>query len=78
MFWKYKLFSVVVHKYVVLKVHLDPQDSLQHFYNYEIRILLEKLAYKHVSHVMFQNKQLPVVVHEYVVLEVHLGPWDKL
>ena len=50
MFSKYKLFPVVVHEYVVLEVHLDPQDSLQHFYNYEIRILLEKLDYKHVSH----------------------------
>ena len=74
MFSKYKLFPVVVHEYVILEVDLDPQDGPQHFYNYEIRILLEKLAYKHVSHVMFQNKQLPVVVHEYVVLEVHLGP----
>ena len=45
MFSKYKLFPVVVHEYVVLEVDLDPQDN----YNYEIRILLEKLAYKHVS-----------------------------
>ena len=74
MFSKYKLFPVVVHDYVILEVDLDPKDGPQHFYNYEIRILLEKLDYKHVSHVMFQSKQLPVVVHEYVVLEVHLGP----
>ena len=56
MFSKYKLFPVVVHEYVVLEVDLDPQDGPQHFYNYEIRILLEKLDYKHVSHVMFQNR----------------------
>ena len=78
MFSKYKLFPVVVHEYVVLEVDLGPRDGLLHFYKYEIRILLENLAYKHVSHAMFQNKQLPVVVHENVVLKVHLGPRDKL
>ena len=48
MFSKFKLLPVVVLKYVVLEVDLDPQDGLQHFYNYEIRILLEKLANKHM------------------------------
>ena len=52
MFSKYKLFPVVVHEYVVLEVDLDPQDGLQHFFNYQIRVFLEKLAYKHVSHVV--------------------------
>lgn len=74
MFLKYKLLLVVVHEYVVIKIHLDSQDSLQHFINYKIRIFHDNLAYKHVSHMICQNKPLPVIVHENFVLVVHLGP----
>ena len=33
----------VVNEYVDLEVQHDLQDGLRHFYNYNIRILLEKL-----------------------------------
>ena len=35
----------VVEEYVILEVHLGSQDGLQNLYNYDIRILLEKVAY---------------------------------
>ena len=59
MFSKYKLFPVVVHEYVILEVDLDPQDGPQHFYKYEIRILLEKLTHKQVSHAVFRIRIRP-------------------
>ena len=36
---------VVVHGYVVLEIHLDPQDGLEHFCNYEIRTSLSGLVF---------------------------------
>ena len=46
------LCAVVVHECAVLEVHVDAQDSQQCIYNYEICILLDKLVYKHLTHVM--------------------------
>ena len=44
-----ELFPVLVPGVAVLIVHLDPKHGLYHHCNLEIRIPLEKLAYKHVS-----------------------------
>ena len=50
MFEKNERLPVLVPGVVVFMVHLDPRHDLCHTCNLEIRILIEKLAYKHVSY----------------------------
>ena len=50
MFEKNELLPVLVHGVAVLMAHLDPRHVLCHTCNLEIRIPIEKLAYKHVSY----------------------------
>ena len=45
-----ELFPVLVPGVAVLIVHLDPQHGFCHPCDLEIRIPIEKLAYKHVSY----------------------------
>ena len=48
--WKNELLPVLVPGVAVLIVHLDPQHGFCHPCDLEIRIPIEKLAYKHVSY----------------------------
>ena len=59
--WKNEQLPVLVPGVAVLIVHLDPRHNLCHTCNLEIRILIEKLAYKHVSYVYLKkmNYSLP-------------------
>ena len=50
MFEKNERLPVLVPGVVVFMVHLDPRHDLCHTCNLEIRIPIEKLAYKHVSY----------------------------
>ena len=50
MFEKNELLPVLVPGVAILIVHLDPLDDLCHTYKLKIWILIEKLAYKHVSY----------------------------
>ena len=38
----------LINDHVDLYAHIDPQDGLERLRNYEIRIPIEKLSYKHV------------------------------
>ena len=59
----------------ILIVHLDPLDDLCHTCKLKIWILIEKLAYKHVSYsYLKKNELLPVLVPGVAVLIVHLDP----
>ena len=53
-FWKNEQLPVLVPGVSILIVHLDPLDDLCHTCNFEIRIPIEKLAYKHVSYASVQ------------------------
>ena len=48
--WKNEQLPVVVPLVAVLSVHLDPRHDICHIWKLEIQILIEKLAYKHVSY----------------------------
>ena len=48
--WKNELLPVLIPRVAVLVVSLDPRYCLCHTCNLEIRIPIEKLTYKHVSH----------------------------
>ena len=76
MFEKNERLPVLVPGVVVFMVHLDPRHDLCHTCNLEIRILIEKLAYKHVSYAYLKKKNelLPVLVPEVAVLVVPLDP----
>ena len=49
-FWKNEQLPVLVPGVAILIVHLDPLDDLCHTCKLKIWILIEKLAYKHVSY----------------------------
>ena len=53
--WKIELLPVLVPGVAILFVHLDPQYFFCHPCNPKIRILIEKLAYKHVSYVCLKK-----------------------
>ena len=61
MFEKNERLPVLVPGVVVFMVNLDSRHDLCHTCNLEIRILIEKLAYKHVSYVYLKkmNYSLP-------------------
>ena len=64
--WKKELLPVLVPGVAVLIIHLDPQHGFCHPCNLKIRILHEKLAYKHVSHACVKNWITPCP-----------GPWGR-
>ena len=71
--WKNEQLPVQVPGVVILMVHLDPLHDLCHTCKLKIWILIEKLAYKHVSYAYL--KKMNYSLYWSLELLFLLFPW---